>query len=143
MKAAVGTVTSSSGETVLILDGLFVFLLGTCKCESKVLERRLVEDEVVFGVCGRLTGKLLSIVLDLCLVNGIWRSGLGLRSVTAGDKREDVVTVLDRGLKGDVVENLSSKGVDKVGGSGDTALMVCDRNLRGKEGEELPGDTGV
>jgi hypothetical protein len=141
MKAAVGTVTSTSGETALVLVGLFAFLLGTCRYESKVLERRLTEDEIAFAICGRLTGKLVSIVLDLCLVNGIWRSGLGLRRV--GDIGDNVVTVLDRGLKGDVVEKVSSIGVDKVGGSGDTALMLCDRGLRGKEGGEYPGDAGV
>jgi hypothetical protein len=142
MKAAVGTVSSTSGETALVLVGLFSFLLGTCRYESKVLERRLAEDEIVFAVCGRLTCKLVSIVLDLCLVDGIWRSGLGLRRV--GDIGDNVVTVLDRGLKGGVVEEeVSSIGVDKVGGSGDTALMVNDRGLLGKEGREDPGDAGV
>lgn len=140
MKAAVGTVSmiseSTSGETALVLVRHFAFLLGTCRYESKVLERRLAEDEIVFAVCGRPTGKLVSIVLDLCLVNGIWCSELGLRRV--GDTGESVVTVLDRGLKGDVVEKFSSIGVDKVGGSGDTALMVCDRGLRRKEGGEDP-----
>ena len=140
MKAAVGTV-STSGETALVLVGLFAFLLGTCKYESKVLERRLSEDENVFAVCGRPTGKLVSIVLDLCLVNGKWSSGLGLRGVA--DIGDNAVTVLDRSLKGDVVEKVSSVGVDKVGGNGDTALMVCDRGLRGKEEREYPGDGGV
>ena len=106
------------------------------------MERRLAKDEIVFAVCGSPTGKPVLTVLDLCLINGVWRSGLlvGLRRV--GDIEEDVVTVLDRGLKGDVVEKVSSIGVDKVGGSGDTALMVCDRGLRRKEGGD-PGDVGV
>lgn len=142
MKTAVGTasMTSTSGETALDLVGLFAFLLGTCRYESKVLERRLAEDKIVFAVCGRPTGKLVSMVLDLCLVNGIWRSELGLQRI--GDTGENVVTVLDRGLKGDVDEKISSIGVDKVGGSGDTALMVCDRGLR-RKGEEDPEDAGV
>lgn len=134
MKAAVGTVTSTSGKTSLYLVGFFEFLLGTSRYESNVWERRLAEDEIVFAVCSRPTGKLVSIVLDLCLVNGIRRSGLlvGLRRV--GDVGENVVTVSDRGLEGHVVEKVSSTGVDKVGGSGDTALTVCDRGLRRKEG---------
>jgi len=103
MKAAVGTVTSASGETALILlDGLFAFLLGTCRYESKVLERRLAEDEIVFAVCGRLNGKLASIVWDLCLINGIWRSGLELWR--DGDTGDNILTVLNRGLEEDVVE---------------------------------------
>jgi hypothetical protein len=141
MKAAVGTVTSTSEETALVLDGLFAFLLGTCRYESKVLERRLAEDEIVFAVCGRLTGKLASIVWDLCLINGIWRSGLEL--CRDGDIGENILTVLDRGLKEDVVEKVSSIGVDKFGGSGDDALMVCDRGLRGREGGEDLGDADV
>jgi hypothetical protein len=143
MNAAVGKVSSTSEERALVLVGPFAFLLGTCRYESKVTERRLAEDEIVFAVCGRPTGKLVSTILDLCLVDGVWRSGLlvGIRHV-GGDIGENVVTVFDRGLEGDVVEKVSSIGVDKVGGSGDTALMVCDRGLRRKEGGD-PGDEGV
>jgi hypothetical protein len=88
MKAAVGAVTSFSEEKVLVLAEIFA-LLGTCRYESKVFERRLAEDKVVFTVCGRLTGKVVLIVLDLGFVNGTGCSDLGLRCV--GDTGEMVL----------------------------------------------------
>lgn len=124
INAAVGAVTFSK-EIALVLAGPFAFLLGTRKYESKVFERRLAADESVFAVCDRSTGR----VVDLCR---LWRSSLGLRRAAGiGDV---VVTVLERGLEGDAVDNASGRGVDKFGGSGDTTLMVYDRGLQGNEG---------
>jgi len=135
MKAAVGAVMSSSEETASVLAALFAILLGTCIYESKVFERRLAEDEIVFAVCDWLTNKVAAIVLDLGLIDGKGRSGLGLRRVDGFG--ESILTVLDRALKGDIVDSVSGLGVDKVGGSGDTVLMVFDRGLQG----DRAGDT--
>ena len=122
MKAAVGIVVSFPEEIVLVL-AFCAFLLGTCRYESKVFERRLAEDKFVFSTCDRLTGK---VVLDLGLVNEVGHSGLGLWRV--GDTGETTLIVLDRCLKGD--NKVSGIGVDKVGGNGDTMLMLFDRALR-------------
>ena len=134
MNTAVGTVTRSFSASALVV--VFAILLGTGRYESKVFERRLAEDEIVFAACGRSTGTVGLIVFDLCLLS---HSSLDLRR--AVDIGEIVATVLERGLKGNVVDNVSGRGVDRFGGSGDTTLMVCDRGLQGKEGGD-PGDVG-
>lgn len=103
-----------------------------------MFERRLAEDETVLAVCGRLTGDVVLIVLDLGLVIGIRHLGLGLRRV--GDTGEIVLIVLDRRLEGDADDKVSGTGVDKVGGSRDTVLMVFDRGLEEKEAGENPKD---